>query len=395
MLIKRNLLLGTALLAAAAMCVAHPGHPPLPTPTYSYARASQTLPFELFRGNRIFIPAVINGHQTRVMLDTGASLTTVDRAYAESIGLPHGFKIQAKGVGGDTDAELVTGLTLEVAGLRVGNSNVGVMDLTPIERSIGRPINVILGRDIFNQSVVSIDWASKRLTLTSPAAFGPAANATAVGLTKKGPFNSVPVSIAGAPPIEALLDLGNGGALTLQRAYWVDRPELRSLKTAEFEEGGVGGARSARLVTVPQITIGGESFTAIPSVLTESGPQNDLTQMAAVGIGLLKQFRIDLDLGHDRIYLAPATNRPGFDRDRAGARFDLEGSHLKASFVSPDGPAAAAGLKQGDEIVAVDGRPVTPAYYEAPDWTRGAAGRKIVLKRADGSKVEIKLADYY
>ena len=76
-------------------------------------------------------------------------------------------------------------------------------------------------------------------------------------------------------------------------------------------------------------------------------------------------------------------------------RFDLLGDRLKASFVSADGPAAAAGLKEGEEVIAVDGRPVTSDYYERPDWTREGAGKQVVLTLANGGKVRVKLVDYY
>jgi predicted metalloprotease with PDZ domain len=117
--------------------------------------------------------------------------------------------------------------------------------------------------------------------------------------------------------------------------------------------------------------------------------------MTNVGIGLLKQFHVDLDLGHDRIYLAPRNDAPAFDHDRTGMRFERSATGLKVAFVSPQGPGAAAGLKAGDEIVAVDGQKIDAAYYERPDWTRFAAGRQVSLERADGSRVTVTLRDYY
>ena len=384
-----------AAAIAAAVAIAHPGHPPIPTATYSYTAAPQVVPFELFRGNRIFIPATINGHRTEVMIDSGASITTVNAAYARSIALPPGFKVPAKGAGGVTEAEFVSGLTLNAGGVSVKDASVGVMDLTPIEQSIGRKIDVILGRDFFNHTAISIDWARKQLRVSSPEVFRPEAGATAVSLKKIGPFNTIPVSIAGAPPIDALFDVGNGGALTLPRTYWADRPELVNLPSAQSIQGGIGGMHGARATTIPQVILAGTTVTSVPALLSESGNNDEPTQMANVGIGLLEQFKVDLDLGSDRIYLTPRTDRPPLDRDRAGVAFDLNGSRLKASFVSRDGPAAAAGLKEGDDVVAVDGRPVTPAFYEHGDWTKGPVGRVVVLTRADGSKVKITLADYY
>ncbi|MFL6720802.1 MAG: aspartyl protease family protein [Sphingomonas sp.] len=391
-----KILLGAgALSASAAMCVAHPGHPPIPTPTVMVNDSAGPIPFRLFRGNRIMVPVRINGHETQVMLDTGASMTTLNRSYARSIGLPEGFKIQAKGVGGITQAELVSGLTINVGGFQTSNASVAVMDLADLERNIGRSISGIVGRDFFNAAVISIDWAKQQIRVRSPDAFRPTADAAAIDLTRKGPFNTIPISIAGAPPTEALLDIGNGGSLAVSRSYLNEHPELAGLRSAASQAGGVGGMRSARLATIPQVALAGVRFAGVPAIFADSGSDDDPTQMTNVGVGLLSKFRVDLDLGRSRIFLAPRRDKPLFERDRAGVRFDLLGDRLKTRFVSPDGPAAAAGLKEGDEIVAVDGRRVSAAYYDVGDWTKGPVGKQVVLDRADGSKIKVTLADYF
>lgn len=390
-----GVLAGVALLAGAGMCVAHPGHPPIPTPVVKVSGAQQAVPFELFRGNRIVVPARINGHETHVMLDTGASLSTLNRDYARSIGLPAGFKIQAKGAGGNVDAELISGLTMDLGGYHAENASVAAMDLTPIEKAIGMPISAIFGRDFFNSAVISIDWASAKLIVRSHDTFKPAAGATALTLNKRGPFNTIPVSIAGAAPVEALFDMGNGGALVMPVTYWKERPEIANLRSAGAMAGGVGGIHPARAVTLPQVMLAGQTFTNVPAILSEGGNDQEPAQMTNVGIGLLKQFKVDLDLGRDRVYLTPRADKPAFVRDRAGVRFDFAGDRLKASFVSPEGPAAAAGLKAGDEVTAVNGRPVTADYYLGSDWTHEAAGTKFELTKADGSKLTVTLADFY
>src|SRR6185503_21283967 len=79
------------------------------------------------------------------------------------------------------------------------------------------------------------------------------------------------------------------------------------------------------LVTMPQVTLAGQTFAGVPAVLADSGNDKEATQMANVGIGLLKQFGVDLDLGNNRIFLTPRNDAPPFERDRAGARFDLAG----------------------------------------------------------------------
>lgn len=389
------LISSAAIVAGAGIAIAQAEHGMPPPPQVTFAAHAQTIPFELYRGNRIVIPARVNGHETPVMLDTGASATTLDRAFARSIGLPEGRKVTAHGAGGDIEAEIVPGVTLQVGGMSFKDMTVGVMDLAPISRAIGRPLNVVLGREFFNSAVVSIDWTASQLRVTSHEAFTPAAGAAALPLTRKGPFNTIAVSIAAAPPIEALLDLGAGGALTLPRTYWGGRPELASLKFAESRNGGVGGLHPARSAVIPQVTLAGKTFAAVPASLSEGGNDNDPTQMANVGIGLLKQFNVGLDLGRSRIYLSPRPDAPPFERDRSGTRLELAGDRLRVAFVSPQGPAAAAGLREGDEIVAVDGRKIAANYYERPDWTHGSAGRTVTLARADGSEVKVTLSDYY
>jgi len=386
---------GAVLAAGGTVAATQAGHAQIAPPQVTFAPSSEAVPFELFRGSRIVVPARINGHDAEVLLDTGASATTLDRAYARSIGLPEGTKIQGRGAGGTVDAELVSDVSIEIGGMRLDKMSVGVMDLAPVSRGLGRPLTIVLGRDFFDSAVVSIDWANNRLQIRRPQEFTPAADAVSLTLTRKGPFNTIPVSVAGASPIEALLDLGNGGTLILPPTYWSARPELASLRSAQARVGGVGGMSAARAVIMPSVSLAGQTFANVPAVLSTVGNDHDATQMANVGVGLLKQFKVDLDLGRNRIYLAPRADRPPFERDRAGIGFDLSGDRLKVAFVSSGSPAEAAGLKVGDEVVAVDGRRVTRDYFRSPDWTRGPAGKSVTLERADGTQVTLTLQDYY
>jgi len=381
-----------ALLAVSGVSYAQPGS--IPAPRIDFKAGHQSVPFVLFRGNRIIVQGSLNGHPTRVMLDSGTSVTTLDRSYARSIGLPPGIKVEARGAGGVVEAETVANVTLELGGVRFEKMTVAVMDLEAVARDIGRPIDVIVGRELFNSAVITIDWAASGLTLSSPQAFRPPQGAMMVELGKAGPFNTIPVSVGGGEQLIALLDIGNGGNLILPANYWKQRPDIAHLPFADSQAGGVGGAHAVRSVTLPIVTFGGQSLTRVPATLSERANDGHATSMPNVGIGLLRPFRVSLDLGRSRLYLTPV-GQPSFPRDRAGVRSELHGSRLKIAFVSPGSPAASAGLKAGDEIVAVNGRPVDPDFYASQDWALGPAGRQILLKRGDGSTATLILADYF
>ena len=393
--LKRLMLAGAVVAAIGISAVALAQHGTLPKPEVQFAEQHAPIPFELFRGNRIFVPIVINGHKVNAMLDTGASVTVLDEEFARSIGLKATSSIAGHGTGGIVKSGLASGVSLDVGGLQLREMTVAMLDLKPVARGIGHPIDVILGQEFFNSAVVSIDWAANTLQIKAPNAFRAPDGATEVKLGRLGRFNTIPVTIGESDSVTALLDVGNGANLSLPRSFWSAKPSLSELRYAQGVAGGVGGLHDIRQVTLPAATLAGQRFSNIPTSFGTSEDSSDPTRMANVGIGLLRNFQIDLDLGHDRVYFRPRRDAPPFERDRSGLRMDLLSDRLKVVFVSPQGPSGGAGIKAGDEIVAVNGVRVGPGYYSRPDWTRGPAGTQASVDLADGRNVSVTLRDYY
>jgi S1-C subfamily serine protease len=75
----------------------------------------------------------------------------------------------------------------------------------------------------------------------------------------------------------------------------------------------------------------------------------------------------------------------------------VEGDRLKVTYASPGSPAEAAGWKKGEEITAIDGRPITAAFHgsELSRWRFGPAGKTVSFTLADGSKRSLTLKDYF
>jgi predicted aspartyl protease len=399
-----------ALLLLSAAAVAAPviaQHAPPPAQTAAPQDAdpapptvtgtAATVPFELYRGNRVVVAGQFNGHDVETILDTGASITTLDRAFARKIGLKQGATVDAYGAGGKVDAELVTDATLSIGGMKLEKMTVAVMDLSQVAQGIGRPVDIVVGRDLFNSTALDFDWPAGKLTITPAADYAPPTGSTVVPLERRGPFNFVSVAVAGLKPIKALLDLGNGGNLGLPSDYWGDKPVLANLRYADQQAGGVGGVHAVRMVTVPEVEFAGARFANVPAVLGPDSKGGQAQHGANLGIGFLKQFDLTLDLGRDRLILRPLAAKSEFERDRAGARLGMVGGKLDVLFVSPQGPAAAAGLKKGDRIVAIDGKPVAEGFYRTPlgTWNRRAPGTPVELTLGDGRKARIVLADYY
>jgi hypothetical protein len=397
MKIYKRIGIAALLVAAAAGLTAQVALPQIATPTVTaVAGRSSTIPFELYRGNRMFLNGRINGVETAMVLDSGAGVTTLDRAFAQKIGLTNGQKISALGTGGEQDAELFQNVTIEAGNLKLSGVTVVSIDLSQIEKAIGRPMPVILGREIFVNSVVAIDFDRSEMSLSPSQGFVAPTGATEVKLKREGTLHFIPVSLAGLPPVDAAFDLGNGGALSVSKEYHEAHPKFAALPYAVSLSGGVGGVHEMKMVTVPKVSMAGFSFDSVPANLgaLPDGPYED---RANVGIQMFKQFKLTLDLGHDRLWLQRNATPAEFARDRTGLFTLLENDHFNVLHVSPGSPADRAGLKKGDKLVEVSGIRVGPNFFDGPQgsWTRGAPGTQVAVTKGDGAVVTLTLANYY
>lgn len=354
------------------------------------------IPFKLYRGNRIVLSGRINGVDTPMVLDSGAGVTTLDRAFAAKIGLKGGQKISAQGSGGEQGAELFQNVTIEAGNLKLTGVTVVAIDLDQVAKAIGRPMPVVLGREVFVNSIVGLDFDLREMTLAPAAGFVAPAGATEVKLKRDGTLHLLPVSIAGLPPIEAAFDLGNGGALSLSREYHESHKLFASLPFAIGLAGGVGGVHETKRVTLPKVEMAGFTFDRVPADLgaMADGPYKG---MANAGIQMFRPFRLTMDLGHDRLWLERTTQPVEFSRDRIGMFTLLEGDHFNVLHVTPGGPAERAGIRQGDRLTAIGGNRVGPGFYSGSqaNWARGQSGTRVAVTKADGTSVVVRLADYY
>ena len=331
-----------------------------------------------------------------MLLDSGAGVTTLDDDFAKKIGLKRGTKIEAQGAGGSEEGELVQNVTIQAGNLKLSGVTVLVLDLEPIEKAIGRPIPAVLGREVFVNSVMGLDFDRQILTLSPSKGFSAPSGATEIKLTKDHFTHFLPVSVDGLPPVQAAFDLGNGGALSVSKEYFDKTPSLAQLPYAIGLSGGVGGLHENRRVTLPKVTIGGFALDHVPADLGSAagGPYQGRVN---AGIQLFKPFHLTLDLGHDRLWLQRTSAPVVFPKDRAGMFVLLEDDHFKVLHVSPGSPADRAGVKKGDRLVTIDGERVGPGFYASPraNWAKDPAGTEISIAKSDGQPVKLILADYY
>ncbi|HEY8573655.1 aspartyl protease family protein [Phenylobacterium sp.] len=383
-----------ALFAVLALALAPaPASAQVRAPTVAPAKA-HTVAFEFLAERQILFPITINGHRAEAWLDSGASATIVDAAFARQIGLPLGQTVTAQGVAGT-----VTGVRLSQAQVKIGDvglpvRRVAVMDLSDVAAVVPRPVQVILGREAFQDAVVDIDFGSREISFTPRAEFRPPRQRP-LRLRPSGALRSFPISIEGLKT-EAILDLGNSGALLLDRDFAERQGLLRTRPTSTQLSVGADGARESLIASFDRVSVGGVRFDRVVGVATRGLATH---APANVGLEILSRFEVTIDFPGERLWLRPipgAAERP-FRKNRAGLSVAPAMDHIRVTHVAAGSPAQAAGWRVGDRIVAVNGQKADRTYAgsELSRWIYGPAGQTAELTLDDGSRRTLKLADYF
>ena len=257
--------------------------------------------FELFGGNRIFFPVKVDGRTTMALLDSGATVSSVDKAWAKSIGLASQGGFAGAGTGGVDTFGFVHGVDVDVGNLRLDKLTIGSFDFSRVAKSIGRPVPFVLGDEVFNELLVDIDFAHQRIAFREL----PAADASRAGVEvplRRVKNRAVPVSIEGAPSVPFEFDIGSGSPLQIFPSFEAEHHLLDTRPTSQTWFGGVGGYSPMKVAEVRRFDFAGVEFPAAPAVFTpdiRSGANSNVVQ-GNLGLPVFARFHLLIDFAHDR-----------------------------------------------------------------------------------------------
>jgi hypothetical protein len=357
--------------------------------------------FELFDNERIFIPATVEGRPVELLLDSGAGITALDASFAKQAGIKAVGSVGVMGVGGSSTMQLAPNLQVKFGGLTLSPITAGLIDLSEVVAEMGRPLPLILGKEVLNELVVDIDFQRRKIAFRDPNGFSGPPGAVRLALGRHGDNRTVPVSVEGAAPVPFDFDLGNGSPLIVYGAYRDSAHLLDGKPQSLTLTSGVGGAKPDKVATVGSITLGGVQLASVPAAFPDAGNDAVSSDRAGGNIGLpvFRRFRLVMDYPHNAIWLTPNASAMAepFPKRRSGLMVSQDRDRLKVIQIAPGSPASRAGWKEGAEIVAVDGQKIGPGYLGSPlsHWSERAPGTEVTLSLADGSTQKLTLADYY
>jgi hypothetical protein len=265
------------------------------------ADTGQSFALTLTRGSRLMLDAKVNGHPVRALLDSAAEATLVDKGFAQRLKLNGGEVVSGQGSGQKSfDAALISGVTLEALGLSLPNQTIAVTDLKDVgRRLLGHPIDVILGREIFDAARLAIDIDGHRIAVV-PQDSKP--RGVRLELVTEHGVETIPVGVESGVPVRATFDLGNGSRV-LVGAGLAARLRLltdgRSVKTARG--GGLGGEAERQIFALRSLEVAGKRFDEVTAAIDATASASDLN----IGVSVLRHFWITTDFAHHAVWLAP------------------------------------------------------------------------------------------
>jgi hypothetical protein len=273
----------------------------LATLAFAAAPSKSTYPIELTRGSRLMVDAQVNGRAVRALLDSAAEMTVIDRGFARDLKLGVGMTVAGQGSGASSfDADLINGVQLRVFGISLANQSVAVVDLGDVgRRLLGRKLDVILGREIFDAARLRIDIEGRQIRVL---AADTAPRGVQLPLTSEHGVETLPVRVENVGPVQATFDLGNGSDVLVGEAL-ARRLQLltdgRAVTTGRG--GGLGGETVRQRFALYSLEVAGERFTDVPAAIDAHSSASDLN----IGVAILRHFVITTDFAKHALWLEP------------------------------------------------------------------------------------------
>ncbi len=385
--------------AALAACLSLAcWHGPTPAPLLPVT----VIPFDAY-GGAIYVPAVINGDSTWLMLDTGLSRTGLDRDWARTVGID---PVPAPGAAIAPAASTAVVDTIRLGELTLRNHRVALYPLHGLSEASGRLQVGLVGHDVLQHYTVDIDYQQRRVRLFDVARYRYKGVGTTVRFTPDAdlPLLRAQVKVRGrrAIPARLLLDTGASGLCLILTTPFAEQYDLRRVAPAIEAPIGTGlvGELHGTIVRLQELRLGG---VKVPSPTTGLGGEykgflarTDID--GVIGNSVFEGSRLIVDYAGRRAIVEP---RPGdtspCDFDMSGLRLAARGpglAHIVVDYVIPRSPSAEAGIAVGDELLLIDGRGVAEGDLSDARKALRAEGavRRLVLRRdADTIRVAVKL----
>jgi hypothetical protein len=365
-------------------------------------RKKSVLHFKIVR-NLVVISLRIN--QTgpyNFILDTGVGLMVItDPSMLQSIHPQFYRTLKMAGIDGKDlyEAKIVPSLDVEIPGFVAHEVGAAILteDHFGLSNYTGIPIHGLLGYEFFTRLAVKINFADSTLTACAPERLKGLKKYTVMPITieRNKPYLIAPIHFndGSTRQCKLIADLGSGQALIfngLKKRIW----PFNSTIPANL---GIGltGIIEGRMGRIDAISLGKYRLESVLSSIPDTTAYtfSETEFDGNIGMNILKKFTVIFDYTNEKVYFKHrSTLKEPFEHDMTGMEYYASGNDLKhiiISRVEPGSPAEKASLRSGDELTAINFKPVAKMSLEEIDELfRSRDGRNLILEVQNQNKYE-------
>jgi len=363
-----------------------------------------SIPIEVDSENYVFIKARINGSEPLTFeLDSGAGsgLVLYFKA-AQGLGVKLEGKEKGSGAGESTfNTSFIKGVSLSFAGVEISNQTFVVFPPERTRPASDRVVDGVIGYSLFSRYAVEVDYVSRVVDLYEPKTYQYSGSGESIPIKVMGnvPFARVKIPVESGKPLEGqfIVDMGAGRFSLILNTPFVESHHLLAVAQKTIEElgaKGVGGDVKLLVGRLPQLQLGRFTFSNPVVYLAQDrkGAFASTEFNGVIGGELLSRFKVIFDYAHERMYLEPNSRlTDAFEYDMSGIRVEADSENLKTfrvKRVAENSPAFEAGVRQGDVILAVDGKPASELSLSQINQMFKEEGKEHVLEIISGEKTK-------
>jgi Aspartyl protease/PDZ domain len=363
-----------------------------------------TIPFTQLTGGIVILQAKFGDFPDTLnfILDTGSSGISLDSTTVEYLQLkPTPTERTIRGIAGIRKVSFLYDQQLKLPGLVIDSLNFHINNYAILTAVYGERIDGIIGFAVLSRYIVKLDYDSMKLSFHTKGTIRyPRGGYLLKPVISQLLAQSLRVRDEGSVNSKFIYDMGAGVCMMMSKDFisdsiFIDKNRKRWVKEGE----GLGGKIDMELLVIREVKLGPYRFKKVPVYIFDD--VNNVTSYpymgGLIGNDILRRFNVILNYAKSDIYIMPNTHyNDAFDYSYSGVELYLIDGLILIGDVAKGSPAEAVGLKEGDQVLAVN-KNFSQNLNQYKIAMQNPNERVKIIYRRDGviNEVELKVKSIY